>query len=186
MDTQHDTQTDTQHRPVVVLSRALDQAGDALAAIRPDDLDRPTPCGDWTVRQLADHLAAAPEHFLQMARGEEVDWQAGTGAADGGWADHFRPHADDLIHHWHEQPDDQVAQADWQSAELGVHTWDLVRALDQPLPLDDEVAERGLAFMRQGLTADNRGGAFGPEVPIGEDAPAYDRLAAFAGRDPGA
>ena len=40
--------------------------------------------------------------------------------------------------------------------------------------------------MRQGLTADNRGGAFGPEVPVGEDAPAYDRLAAFAGRDPGA
>ena len=132
-----DTQDDTQHRPVVVLSRALDQAGDALAAIRADDLDRPTPCGDWTVRQLADHLAAAPEHFLQMARGEEVDWQAGTGAADGGWADHFRPHADDLIHHWHEQPDDQVAQADWQSAELGVHTWDLVRALDRPVSLDD-------------------------------------------------
>ena len=50
--------------------------------------------------------------------------------------------------------------------------------------LDDEVAERGLAFMQQGLTADNRGEAFGPAVDVPDDAPAYDRLAAFAGRDP--
>ena len=57
------------HQPVVVLSRALDQAGDALAAVHADDLDRPTPCHGWTVRELADHLAAAPEHFLQQARG---------------------------------------------------------------------------------------------------------------------
>ena len=175
---------DTQHRPVVVLSRALDQAGDALAAVRADDWDRPTPCEGWTVRELADHLAAAPQHFLQLARGEEVDWASGTGVEGHALAAHFRAHADDLIHHWHGQPDDRVAQADWQSAELGVHTWDLVRALGRPLPLDDEVAERGLAFMQQGLTADNRGPAFGPPVDVAADASAYDRLVAFAGRDP--
>ena len=176
----------TPHQAVVVLSRAIDQAGDALASIHADDWSRPTPCSDWTVRQLAAHLAAAPEHFLQLARGEEVDWSAPADVADGQWAGHFRNHGDDLVHHWHEQPDDRAAQADWQSAELGVHTWDLVRALGRPHPLDDEVAERGLAFMRQGLTADNRGAAFGPEVEVGADASAYDRLAAFAGRDPSA
>jgi uncharacterized protein (TIGR03086 family) len=177
---------ETPHRAVVVLSRALDQAGDALAAIHPDDLDRPTPCAGWTVRELADHLAAAPEHFLRSARGEEVDWSAGAGAGDDPAAitSHFRTHADDLLHHWHGQPDDHVAQADWQSAELGVHTWDLVQALGRPVRLDDEVAERGLAFMRQGLTDDNRGKAFGAPVPVDDDASAYDRLVAFAGRDP--
>jgi uncharacterized protein (TIGR03086 family) len=172
------------HQAVVVLSRALDQAGDALASIHADDLDRPTPCGDWSVRHLAAHLAAAPEHFLQTARGEEVDWSAPAEVADGQWAGHFRSHGDDLLHHWHDQPHDQAAQADWQSAELGVHTWDLLRALGRPMPLDDEVAERGLAFMQQGLTADNRGDAFGPEVSVPDTASAYDRLAAFAGRAP--
>jgi hypothetical protein len=151
---------DTPHQPVVVLSRALDQAGDALAAVRAEDLDKPTPCHGWTVRELADHHAAAPEHFLQMAR------------------------ADDLIHHWHGQSDEQAAQADWQSAELGVHTWDLLRATGRPLPLDDEVAERGLAFMQQGMTEENRGDAFAPAVSVPDDASAYDRLVAFAGRDP--
>ena len=173
-----------QHQAVVVLSRAIDQAGDVLASIHADEWDRPTPCNDWTVRQLAAHLAVAPEHFLQQARGEEVDWVAEPEVADGQWAGYFRNHGDDLLHHWHEQPDDQAAQADWQSAELGVHTWDLVRALGRPQRLDDEVAERGLAFMRQGLTPDNRGEAFGPEVEAPDDASAYDRLAAFAGRDP--
>jgi uncharacterized protein (TIGR03086 family) len=172
------------HQPVVVLSRALDQAGDALAAVHPDDLDKPTPCHGWTVRELAGHLAAAPEHFLQLGRGEDVDWSAGAGVDPAQLAAHFRSHADDLLHHWHGQPDDQVAQADWQSAELGVHTWDLVRALGRPMPLDDEVAERGLAFMQQGLTTDNRGEAFGPSVSVPDDASAYDRLVAFAGRDP--
>ena len=174
----------TPHQAVVVLSRAIDQAGDVLASIHPDEWDLPTPCGDWSVRQLAAHLAVAPEHFLQQARGEEVDWVAEPEVADGQWASHFRNHGDDLLHHWHDQPDDQAAQADWQSAELGVHTWDLVRALGRQQRLDDEVAERGLAFMQQGLTDDNRGGAFGPEVEVGADASAYDRLAAFAGRDP--
>ena len=173
-----------QHQAVVVLSRALDQAGDALATVHPGDLDKPTPCEGWTVRQLADHLAAAPEHFLQPGRGEDVDWSAGTGVDPAQLVAHFRTHADDLLHDWHGKPDDQVAQADWQSAELGVHTWDLVQALGRSVPLDDEVAERGLAFMQQGLTSDNRGEAFGPEVEAPEGAGAYERLAAFAGRNP--
>jgi hypothetical protein len=59
-----------------------------------------------------------------------------------------------------------------------------VTALGRPMPLDDEVAERGLAFMQQGLTADNRGDAFGPAIEVPEDAGAYERLVAFAGRDP--
>lgn len=172
------------HQPVVVLSRALDQAGDVLASVHADDLARPTPCGEWTVRELADHLAAAPEHFLQMARGEEVDWSAGAEVVDGGWAEHFREHADDLIHHWHGQPADRLGPADWQSAELAVHTWDLATALGRPVALDDEVAERGLAFMQQGLTEDNRGPSFEPAVDVPADASAYDRLVAFAGRDP--
>jgi uncharacterized protein (TIGR03086 family) len=174
----------TPHQAVVVLSRALDQAGDALATVHPDDWDRPTPCEGWTVRQLASHLAAAPERFLQQARGEEVDWSAPAEVAEGQWAGHFRTHGDDLLHHWHGQPDDQAAQADWQSAELGVHTWDLVQALGRPVRLDDEVAERGLAFMQQGLTADNRGDAFAAEVEASEGAGAYERLVAFAGRHP--
>jgi hypothetical protein len=49
---------------------------------------------------------------------------------------------------------------------------------------DDSVAETALASMQQGLTEENRAGAFGPEVQVGSDAGPYERLVAFAGRDP--
>ncbi|GAA1943091.1 hypothetical protein [Nocardioides hwasunensis] len=38
--------------------------------------------------------------------------------------------------------------------------------------------------MRSGLTDENRSGAFGSEVSLSDDASAYERLVAFAGRDP--
>ncbi|WP_254185469.1 hypothetical protein [Nocardioides panacis] len=74
---------------------------------------------------------------------------------------------------------------DWQTAEIAVHTWDVVRATGQPARLLPEVAERGLAFMSAMLTPENRGEVFGPAVQVPDDAPVYDRLAAFAGRPPG-
>ena len=169
---------------VVVLSRALDQAGDVLAAVHTDQLRKPTPCGDWNVAQLIGHLVTAPVHFLQMARGEEVDWSAGPEPVESNWAAEFRSNADDLIHHWHQVGESADAgQVDWQTAEIAVHTWDVARATGQSPPLEPEVAQRGLALMSAMLTPENRGGAFAPAVTVPEDAPVYDRLAAFAGRD---
>jgi uncharacterized protein (TIGR03086 family) len=172
------------HESVVVLSRALDQAGDVLAAVHPDQLHHPTHCGDWTVAELAGHLVDAPAHFLQMARGEEVDWESTPSPPETGWAEEFREHADDLIHHWHQQGDpDDPGAVDWQTAEFALHTWDLATAIGFPTDrLDPAVAERGLAFMSQALTPDNRGTAFGPEQHAPADASAYERLAAYAGR----
>ena len=170
---------------VVVLSRALDQAGDVLAAVHADQLARPTPCGDWDVAQLIGHLVNAPVRFLEMARGENPDWSAGPRPATSNWVTEFRSNADYLIHYWHQAGDSADAgQVDWQTAEIAVHTWDVARATGQSSPLLPEVAERGLAFMSAMLTPDNRGKAFAPAVPVPEDASAYDRLAALAGRAP--
>lgn len=173
-----------QPRPVLVLSRALDQARAALTTLDPSDLDKPTHCGDWTVRDLAGHLVASPGNFLTMAQGGEVDWSARPDVAEDGWAQHFQDASGRLVEHWAGRSEDEAGLADWQSAEIGVHTWDLLHATGHSMPLDPEVAERGLAFLRQGLTDDNRGDAFGPPVDEPEDASPYDRLVAFAGRDP--
>jgi uncharacterized protein (TIGR03086 family) len=171
------------HDAVRVLSHALDQTGDVLAEVHRDHLRRPTPCSDWTVQQLVDHLVVTPGRFLQMMNGEKVDWDSPPPHVTQDWAGAFRVAADDLIHAWHKKPDEETAGADWQSAELAVHTWDLCRAIGRSTDqLDPEVAERGLAFMQASLTDDNRGQAFGPEQPAPAGASAYDRIAAFAGR----
>lgn len=170
---------------VVVLSRALDQTGDVLAAVRDDQLSLPTPCAEWDVEQLIAHLVAAPGLFIVMARGDTPDWSAEPAPIGSDWAATFRSAADDLIHVWHQAGDSaDPRQVDWQTAEFAVHTWDLARATGQSTDLDPHVAERGLAFLYGRLTTpESRGVYFGPEVRVSSDAPPYDRLAAYAGRD---
>lgn len=172
------------HESVVILSRALDQAGDVLAAVHRDQLSGPTPCEDWTVEQLIAHLLTAPANFVLMMNGDEVDWSAEPPPIPEDFAGAFRSAADDLIHTWHQREQDAETNADWQTPEFAVHTWDVAKATGQSPALDPEVAERSMAFMAANLKPEMRGGAFDAEVSVPGDAPIYDRLAAFAGRTP--
>jgi uncharacterized protein (TIGR03086 family) len=174
----------TAQQTIDVLSRALDQAAEVLSGVPADRLCDPTPCTDWDVAGLVAHLVAAPGHFVTMARGGQPDWSAKPPLPDD-WTAEFRSAADGLLRMWRQAGDAATPQAvDWQTAEFAVHTWDLARATGQSTDLDPEVAQRGLDFMSGALTPDNRGQAFAPAVELPEDAPVYDRLAAFAGRDP--
>ena len=170
--------------PVDQLAKALDQAGRVLGTVNDDNLDNSTPCSDWTVRQLAGHVAATPARFAQSFRGEEVDWKADHGVPEGEWSATFRAGADELLAQARGLPEDQQAGAGFATAEFAVHSWDLARGTGADVSLDDSVAEAGLTAMRGGLNADTRKGAFDDEVRVGDDAGAYERLVAFAGRNP--
>jgi uncharacterized protein (TIGR03086 family) len=167
-----------------LLRRALDLLADLLNDVDREALSDRTPCEQWTVQDLVDHIVAAPAKFARMVRGESIDWSAPTPAAGNDPAGAFRSHAEDLLHAWHDQDGPGgPASLDWQCAELAVHTWDLAAALGRSSgDLDPEVAERGLVFMHANLTNDNRSPAFGPEQPAPDSADAYLRIAAFAGR----
>ena len=168
-----------------VLSHAVDQAGDVLDHVHAGQLDRATSCSDWTVADLVDHLIAAPDRFLTMMRGGEPDWSHDPHVAES-WGPAFRNHGDDLVHAWHQHEGDPPVPADFQLAELALHTWDLATAVGYPVDrLDPEVAERALAFMQAGITDENRSPVFGPEQEAPEGAGPYERLAAFAGRTVG-
>jgi uncharacterized protein (TIGR03086 family) len=169
--------------PLIVLARSLDQLGDLLVHVREDKLGGPTPCTDWTLGQLVDHVVAAPAKFAVMVRGEQPDWSASPPHLDDGWAAAFRSSADDLMHLWHQGTASEGSSPDWQTAEFAVHSWDLAHALGRSTgELDPEVAEQGLAFMRANLRDEMRGEVFGPEQPAPTDGDAYDAIAAFAGR----
>ena len=176
--------TSAAKQSIDVLSRALDQTAQVLAAVPRDRLAGATPCAAWDVAGLVAHVVAAPRNFVAMSRGGQPDWSAEPPLPDD-WAAEFRSAADDLLRMWGEAGDAASPQAiDWQTAEFAIHGWDLARATGQPTDLDDEVAQRGLDFMSAALTPDNRGDAFGPAVTLPDSAPVYDRLVAFAGRDP--
>lgn len=163
------------------LFRGLAQQRDLLAEVDASALDRPTHCPGWTLHDLVDHVVHSPATFAAMVRGEEVDWSAATPRHQD-WSGDFDRHVEELRAAWESHPDAQPGP-DLQCGEVAVHTWDLATTLERPTGgLDAEVAERGLAFMSAALTDENRTPAFGPERPAPAGADAYQRVAAFAGR----
>ncbi|TMB92413.1 MAG: hypothetical protein E6J45_02645 [Chloroflexi bacterium] len=55
--------------PLDLLVRALDQAHTLIVAIRPDQVDLPTPCRSWNISQLTNHVILDTTLFTEMARG---------------------------------------------------------------------------------------------------------------------
>ncbi|TQL70027.1 uncharacterized protein (TIGR03086 family) [Nocardioides albertanoniae] len=167
-----------------ILSRALDQTGDLLDRVHAETASRPTPCEGWDIGRLADHVIADGANFVTMLRGEQPDWAAPTPHVSESWGPTFRVGADDVLHAWDQHGAGASVPVGMLVAEYAVHSWDLAQALGIPsAELDPELAEAGLGFMRANLKPEMRTGAFAAEIEAPEGAGAYERLAAFAGRE---
>jgi len=172
------------------LARALDQTERLIAAVGPDRASLPTPCPQWTVRDLVEHLVGADLHnFVVRARGETVEWTAAPEPLGDDWVAQFHDAATHLQAAWSEadpSAPEFAASVDQQITELSVHDWDLALALGVGDTLDEALAEHALAWARTMLRPEHRGPdkAIGLEVPVPADAAAYARLAGFFGRDP--
>lgn len=185
---------------VALIGKALDQTAAIISAIPAGQYGLATPCPAWDVRALVRHLAGQDlRNFLISARGQTVDWQAPADELGEDWAAAFRDRAGQLLVVWRAADLDQLvampgggqaplrSRADQQITELAVHDWDLVKATGQQIDLDPALAEHALTWSRQMLRPEFRGPgqAFGHEVPVPPDAPVYQRLAGWFGRDPG-
>src|SRR4051794_28626602 len=55
--------------PTAALAEALALTGRLVAAVRPEQWAWPTPCPEWDVRQLVDHLVSGQQLFARVLRG---------------------------------------------------------------------------------------------------------------------
>ena len=150
-----------------------------MAAAAVADPQASTPCSEWSLSDLVAHVAGVTANFAIAAEGGAPDWSTPPGQpADA--SNVFEAAVQRLQKALPAAPE---PIADMACAELSVHAWDLAHALSRETAgLPPEAPERGLAFMRAGLTDAGRGEFFGPEQPAPEDADAYSLIAAFAGR----
>lgn len=170
--------------------QALVVAHHVAETIGPDDLHRPTPCPEFDVAALADHLVdtiarlgAAAGIQTDASDGDSVDHriQRVTQAILAGWR--RRGLADDVAFSGRTLPSRLALGI--LSLELVVHGWDLAVALHRPLHVADTHAAYVLGLAQQTLTAQSRATAgFDPPVPVPATASALERLVAFTGRDP--
>jgi uncharacterized protein (TIGR03083 family) len=165
---------------ILALQRALTQAAALLDTVTAEDLSKPTPCTEWTVRQLANHLIAQPRVFVTMLQGSPPGWNGREDYATQ-LGDELLSRGNVLINLWR-AVEDSMLDPDWQAAEVAVHTWDLATALGRSTgDLDEPVAQRALVTMDRVLGPVRKGRAFGPPTRAPEGANAYEHLAAYAG-----
>ncbi|WP_167735456.1 maleylpyruvate isomerase family mycothiol-dependent enzyme [Rhodococcus sp. 1R11] len=161
------------------IETGISQVTALLSAVTADERASATPCTEWTVADLTDHLVHTAANLVTMARGGEIDWSA------------VPEPSSDPVPLWTARTRELLTELDAGSplpagmvaAELSVHAWDLATALGRGTDdFDQTVAEEGMVFMSANMTDERRGGAFDPEQPAPDGANAYERIAAFAGR----
>ncbi|MDT5224916.1 MAG: hypothetical protein QOG19_2323 [Mycobacterium sp.] len=170
--------------------KALVVARHVAQTIGPDDLHRPTPCRDFDVEALADHLTdtivrlgAAVAIEPTVPDGVSIDQQIQrlTQPILAEWR--RRGLARDVVFGGRTLPAHLALGT--LCLELLVHSWDFAVALDRPFPVSDAHAAHVLGLARQTLTAESRAIAgFDPPLPLPATASTLDQLIAFTGRDP--
>ncbi|MFF1715275.1 TIGR03086 family metal-binding protein [Streptomyces sp. NPDC058268] len=182
-----------------LLKAATTQAVPVVRAIPDDRLAAPTPCAEYDVKALVNHLLQVIVQFQALAAkqnsdfGDSPDYVAETPD----WRGRFADEAGKLVAAWAAPGAEEgtTGAMDMPARTVGcmvlldltVHAWDLARATGQdyePAPESSGV----VAALREsvanlGPTA-RKMGVFGEPLPVPEGASELERLLAETGRNP--
>lgn len=176
--------------PIQMFDRAASAAAELARSVPADRLSDSTPCSEWDVAALLEHMAFGPVYLLgalgaDPATSAVPPWPD-RGAVDACLAGLREPGA-------LERRCTSPAGFEWSVAEAAagtamdqlIHTWDLAVALDTDRALDREVTAAVVAmFLPQMPEVGRQAGFVGPAVPVADTAPAQDLLLGAMGRDP--
>jgi uncharacterized protein (TIGR03086 family) len=189
------TRSDTERVPLVEqLGRAFDAVAGLISNIRAEQWSAPTPCTDWTVRQLVNHLIGMNRVFAALLARQPPPPRPSADHIEEDLVGAYRDSAAVLqaafgrpgvLERAYPGPLGTATGAERLKIrlyDLLAHGWDLAQATEQPADLPDDIAAQSLAFARTQLTGQARPGRFGPAQSVAEQAPAIERLAAFLGR----
>ena len=187
--------------PVDQLTEVLDGYERVLAGVGDDQWTMPTPCTEWTVRDVANHLQGGNRLVTEILVGDEPELRRGLPEADllgDKPVAAFRDLADAMLVAFG-QPGvlerivvvpvgsvPGVGALYLRLVEHLVHGWDLATATGQKPEFDEEITAQALAFTEAKLAdlpASNT--AFAPRKPVPANGSALDRLVALLGRDAG-
>jgi uncharacterized protein (TIGR03086 family) len=189
--------------PIDALSRARQEFETRLRTVGASQWDLPTPCTDWSVRDLVNHVFLGTRMSVQLLAGSSSD-EVSAGFGDdliGGSAD---PVADfvalaDQMHQGFAAPEGLdgtvnhpmgvIPRAQFVGFRIGdyaAHGWDLARAIGADEHLDpdlvdyvwDDIQPMAGALAQTGIFGDGASG------DLDEDAPLQTRYLDLTGRRP--
>ena len=180
-----------------LFQRAVDGFGARVHAIREGEWHGPTPCDEWDVRMLVNHVTVEQLWVPPLVQGSSV--------ADIGSRLDGDQLGDDPAASWDEAveasltafgaPDAldgvvslssgerKTAEYCWEmTTDALIHSWDLARGIRADETLDPELVD--LVYERTLPIAEHlqETGLFAPPVPVPDDAPLQTKLLALFGR----
>jgi uncharacterized protein (TIGR03086 family) len=167
---------------------SLNVAQSVVNAISPSQFDLLTPCDQWNVRQVLEHMIGGNRRIAgnPPTEGEDVigdnlaDSYASSAAAaaatfeaDGGLDRVYKLLIGEVTGR-------MAVQA--RAGDQLAHAWDLARATGMSTDLAPELYETGLESLRQRFASGRNSALFADEQPVPDGATVADRFAAYAGR----
>ncbi|MFY1705437.1 MULTISPECIES: TIGR03086 family metal-binding protein [Micromonospora] len=180
------------------IGRLLGAAGPGTVAVvrgtADGQFDLPTPCAEFRVRDLVNHLFEVVVNFQALAVRQPVDWAEKPDFLTGDWRERFEVETDRVVRAWSDPAAlegtspmmgmPQQVVGGMILMDLIVHGWDLAAATGQPYDPAPETLPPSVALIAQLAPQGRQYGVFGAEVATGPDAPELDRLLGLAGRNP--
>lgn len=176
---------------MIDLRPACAALGGVLAGVTTEQLTAPTPCSEYTVSDLVDHLDEVSQGFAALARkdtGEPTSTDdlalvaEHVTALGEAWAE---PSA------WQGSTDAggglELANEVWGRialTEVVVHGWDLATATGQPFDVPEQTLRACLAHVTEFVPNAPVPELWGPAVAVPPDAPLLERIVATTGRTP--
>ena len=175
--------------------RAVEEFDARVRAVGDDQWELPTPCSDWSVRQLVNHLVYEDRWTVPLMEGSTIaavgDRYEGDLLGDdpkGAWAESCAEavaavQADGALERMVDLSSGPTPAGEYVSQLLAdhlIHAWDLARAVGADERLDPELVEACAAWFTEMEPHYRAAGAIGerPETPPGADAQTI-LLAAF-------
>jgi uncharacterized protein (TIGR03086 family) len=162
-------------------------------------LGQSTPCTEWDLRSLLNHLILWTSYSAERrAYGESVagELMSKDFTAEPGYAQAYQAQLARAVDAW-SKPEawegdrgvmgNATPAADIAAmliAEMVLHGWDVAKATGQDFHCDDAVAQNVLATVEAQGEMFRQYQGFAAVVPVPGDATALDRALALSGRDP--
>lgn len=181
-----------------LLRGVLDKTGDIVANVEPEQLGLPTPCAEYDVADLRNHIVGWVQVFEAGCHDRAFEGDPGAYECGDDAGAVFRSAGDSLVAGWDEFGLDREVKVSSGAAMPGsmvfnmtvmeylTHGWDLATATGQPIPYTDEEASEVLQRARVTLPPEFQGDgqSFGAVIPVPDDARPIDQLMGFMGRPP--
>ncbi|WP_405424635.1 TIGR03086 family metal-binding protein [Streptomyces erythrochromogenes] len=182
---------------IELLEKALNHTARLLSNVTPDQYGQPTPCDDFDVRALANHLVAGNPYYVTLAQGGGPDFSlfAQDRIGDEQPGDVYARGAKEVLAAWQGEgalerrmplPGGGTGPriAELHLLEIVLHGWDLATATGQDRTGDPDAVRAAVQGWYGNFPDEVRAatGMFGPSRPAADGSPALDRLAAYFGR----